>query len=284
MTTLELIQYKALVDMALQEDIGTGDLTALSTISESVMARALIYAKQAGVVCGLTIANYVFGVVDPALVVLLSVQEGAWVEMGTPILEVQGPARSILSAERTVLNFLARLSGIATTTHGFVSRIGGTKARICDTRKTTPGWRYLEKYAVATGGGLNHRIGLWDAILIKENHIKAAGGITQAIQKARVFKDRVSFIQIEVESLDQLEQALLNQPDMVLLDNMDIPTMIKSVEICQKSSYNILIEASGNVNIDNVAAIAQTGVDRISIGAITHSAINFDYSLLITED
>lgn len=281
MINIELKDYKLLIDLALLEDVGSGDLTSMATLPEDSVSCAHIIAKQQGVVCGLDIAEHVFHAIDPELIIERLVEDGASVNVGAQVLCLKGRSRSILSAERTALNFMARLSGIATETAHYVELVRGTSAKICDTRKTLPAWRKLEKYAVAVGGGHNHRIGLWDAVLIKENHISAAGGIRQALAAAKKLKKQVTFIQIEVENEQQLLEALEDPPDMLLLDNMSVGEMLKSVEICRRINYNILIEASGNINIQNVVSVAQTGVDRISIGAITHSAANFDYSLLI---
>ncbi|OGH95122.1 MAG: nicotinate-nucleotide diphosphorylase (carboxylating) [Candidatus Margulisbacteria bacterium GWF2_38_17] len=281
MSKIEVRDYQSLVAMALLEDVKSGDITSQATIPDDSVSRAIIKTKQAGVICGVDIALHVFFEIDPTLIVITAICDGQIVDSGVVIMTVEGKTRSILMAERTVLNFLSRLSGIATETRTYVDMIKGTIACICDTRKTIPGWRKLDKYAVAIGGGTNHRIGLWDAILIKENHINAAGSVSKALEKAKQFAARAAFIQIEITDIQQLEEALPLEPDMVLLDNMSIDTIIKAVEMCKKNNYNILIEASGNVNIENVRGIAMTGVDRISVGAITHSAKNFDFTLLI---
>jgi nicotinate-nucleotide pyrophosphorylase (carboxylating) len=281
MFTISQQEYEELIDSALLEDIGSGDITAEALICEDSRNTAIIKSKQEGVVCGASIAKQVFLRVDPTLVVKVYVQDGDRVIRGTKVITVEGNTRSILMAERTALNFMAHLSGIATETSIYVQNIQYTGAAICDTRKTMPGWRKLEKYAVYKGGGVNHRFGLWDAILIKENHIAAAGSISKALQRAEKMRSRAAFIQIEVETLLQLEEALAGNPDMILLDNMSIADLSKAVEICKKSNYNGLIEASGNITVANVRNIAQTGVDRISVGAITHSAKVFDFSLLL---
>lgn len=265
-----------LVRKALAEDIGTGDMTTLLTVPEGAVAMGSLLAKQAGVVAGLPIAAQVFMQVDPALVIEFSAAEGDYVEAGDTLMAVRGSAQSILTAERVALNFLQRLSGIASKTARFVALVEGTKARIVDTRKTTPGLRALEKYAVRIGGGYNHRFGLYDAILIKDNHIQAAGGITPAVQAAYAQAPHTMTVTVECDTLEQVEEAIAAGVDIVLLDNMDLETLRQAVEVLDGQAA---AEASGGVNEETVHAIAQTGVDIISVGALTHSAVALDISL-----
>jgi nicotinate-nucleotide pyrophosphorylase (carboxylating) len=261
---------------ALAEDIGTGDLTTLLTVPEGAVAMGSLLAKQAGIVAGLPVAAQVFSQVDPALAIEFTAEEGQYVEAGETLMAVRGSARSILTAERVALNFLQRLSGIATKTSRFVALVEGNKARIVDTRKTTPGLRALEKYAVRVGGGFNHRFGLYDAILIKDNHIQAAGGITPAVQAAYAQAPHTMTVTVECDTLAQVEEAIAAGVDIVLLDNMSLDMLRQAVELLDGQAA---AEASGGVNEETVTAIAQTGVDIISVGALTHSAIALDISL-----
>jgi nicotinate-nucleotide pyrophosphorylase (carboxylating) len=261
---------------ALAEDIGTGDMTTLLTVPEGAVAMGSLLAKQAGVVAGLPVAAQVFAQVDPALAIEFTAEEGQYVEAGETLMAVRGSARSILTAERVALNFLQRLSGIATKTARFVALVEGHKARIVDTRKTTPGLRALEKYAVRVGGGFNHRFGLYDAILIKDNHIQAAGGITPAVQAAYAQAPHTMTVTVECDTLAQVEEAVAAGVDIVLLDNMSLDMLRQAVELLDGQAA---AEASGGVNEETVTAIAQTGVDIISVGALTHSAIALDISL-----
>lgn len=261
---------------ALAEDIGTGDMTTLLTVPEGAVAMGSLLAKQAGVVAGLPVAAQVFAQVDPALAIEFTAEEGQYVEAGETLMAVRGSARSILTAERVALNFLQRLSGIATKTARFVALVEGHKARIVDTRKTTPGLRALEKYAVRVGGGFNHRFGLYDAILIKDNHIQAAGGITPAVQAAYAQAPHTMTVTVECDTLAQVEEAIAAGVDIVLLDNMSLDMLRQAVELLDGQAA---AEASGGVNEETVTAIAQTGVDIISVGALTHSAIALDISL-----
>jgi nicotinate-nucleotide pyrophosphorylase (carboxylating) len=233
------------------------------------------------VIAGLAVAAQTFHLVDEDIVVDLSVADGARVQPDQVVAHLYGPARSLLSAERVALNFLGRLSGIATLTAHCVEAVQGTNVRILDTRKTTPGLRSLEKDAVLLGGGQNHRYGLSDGVLIKDNHIKAAGGIAQAVAAARHTAQHLLKIEVECETLAELRQALAAGADVVLLDNMDIASMRSAVELVHHEAPGVLLEASGNIgsNAERLAAVAQTGVDFISLGALTHSAPNFDVSL-----
>src|SRR5713101_8804856 len=270
-----------LIRHALQEDGAQADITTLCTVPAEQTAGASIIARQAGVIAGLHIAAATFRELDPQVSVELLVEDGAAVQAGQVVAHISGPARSQLSAERVALNFLGHLSGIATVTARCVSAIEGTRARILDTRKTTPGLRSLEKDAVRAGGGHNHRFGLSDGVLIKDNHIKAAGSVTAAIDAARRLAPHLLKIEIECETLVEVHEALAAGADVILLDNMHIEMMRSAVELVRRVGPGVLIEASGNVGTDpaRLAAVAATGVDFISLGALTHSAPNLDVSL-----
>lgn len=270
-----------LLRRALEEDGAEADITTLCTVPEQQQSRGSILARQAGVIAGLSIAATTFRLLDDSVSIDLLVRDGVSVQPGDVLARLSGPARSLLSAERVALNFLGRLSGIATLTAQCVCAVEGTHARILDTRKTTPGLRSLEKAAVLIGGGQNHRFGLSDGVLIKDNHIKAAGGIAQAIAAARHAAPHLLKIEIECETLAEVQQALAAHTDVVLLDNMDIQMMHNAVELIRKDAPLVLIEASGNIdtNGERLRAVASTGVDFISLGALTHSAPNFDVSL-----
>ncbi len=270
-----------LIEHALEEDGAYADITTLSTVSEQQRCKASMIARQAGKVVGMTIAAQTFRLLDERVSVEILVGEGASVQAGEKLLLLSGPSRAILSAERVALNFMGRLSGIATLTAHCVQAIEGTQARILDTRKTTPGLRALEKMAVQLGGGQNHRFGLNDGVLIKDNHIKAAGGIAQAVSAAQTKAPHLLKIEVECETLAEVQQALEAGADVVLLDNMDIGMTGQAVTIIRRQASGVLIEASGNIgtNQERLAAVAATGVDFISLGALTHSAPNFDISL-----
>jgi nicotinate-nucleotide pyrophosphorylase (carboxylating) len=266
------------VRRALDEDLGrAGDITSAATISEGKKARAKLAARKPGVLAGLACAQEAFHALDPAVEFRANKRDGAALKAGDVAAEISGNARAILSAERTALNFATHLSGIATLTAAFVARVKHTKARIVCTRKTIPGLRALEKYAVRCGGGMNHRFGLDDAILIKDNHIAVSGGVTAALKAARASAGHLVKVEIEVDSLAQLEEVLkTGGADVALLDNMDIATMKRAVEMARGK---LALEASGGVNLDTAAAIAETGVDMISVGALTHSAPALDLGL-----
>ena len=260
---------------ALREDVGTGDLTA-SLVDAQRQASARVVAREPAVVCGRPWVEATLRQVDPALNARWLVEEGARCRPNDVVLEIEGPARSLLTAERTTLNFLQLLSAVATKTATYVEAVRGTRAQIVDTRKTLPGLRMAQKYAVRVGGGTNHRIGLFDAVLIKENHIAAAGGVTAALAAAaRVAKD-AKFIEIEVETLAQLREALAAGATMILLDNMDLPTLHEAVRI---NAERAILEISGGVTLDGLRALAETGVDRISIGALTKDVKAADFSM-----
>ena len=265
------------VRLALEEDLGrAGDLTSDLVLPAGQRATALLVARKAGTISGLVVAEAAFHILDGALKVRLEARDGHHVAAGTPLLAVQGFARSILAAERVALNFVGHLSGVATATRALVDAVKGTKARIVCTRKTTPGLRVLEKYAVRCGGGLNHRYGLDDAVLIKDNHIVAAGGIKNAVERVFNSLGHMVKVEVEVDTLEQLAITLELGVDTVLLDNMG-PDMLR--EAVKLPAGRAALEASGNVTLETVRAIADTGVDYISSGSITHSAPSLDVAL-----
>lgn len=265
------------VEQALAEDLGTrGDLTTDATVPAHAMAAATFGARREGVIAGLAVAEAAFQAVDPRVVFKAEARDGDRVAAGAVVGRVAGPARALLSGERVALNFLCHMSGIATLTRRYVDAVAGTRARIADTRKTTPGLRAFEKYAVRCGGGSNHRSGLHDAILIKDNHIVAAGGVAAAIAAARAHAGHMVKIEVEVDDLATLAIALEQPIDAVLLDNMDTATLRKAVGMV---AGRALTEASGGVTLETVRAIAETGVDLISVGALTHSAPILDLGL-----
>ena len=268
---------------ALTEDIGPGDLTA-RLVPEAASGRATVIAREAAVVCGTAWFARCFAAIDADIDVEWKVRDGDRVEPDTLLCIVRGRSRSLLTGERAALNFLQLLSGVATRTRRFADNVAGTRAQVVDTRKTMPGLRLAQKYAVLCGGGGNHRMGLYDAILVKENHIAAAGGIAAVMRDAeKVARDsgRCQFIQIEVENLDQLDQALAAGAKMILLDNFDLPTMLKAVE---QTAGRAVLEASGGIGLDTVKAIARTGVDRISVGSLTKDVMALDLSMRFTSD
>lgn len=262
----------------IDEDVGFGDISAQATVSPTEDATGIIYAKDSGVVAGMVVAKLVFEAIDPRLIFSPEVQDGQQIEKGTVLVEVQGNAQSILTGERLALNLLQRLSGIATMTHLYVTRAkqGNPQVRVVDTRKTTPGLRMLEKYAVKMGGGHNHRFGLYDAVMIKDNHIKAAGGIIEAVQAARNYIPHTMKIEVEVESIAEVKLALEARADIIMLDNMGIKDMKEAVSMIGGKA---VVEASGGVNLDTITDIAATGIDVISVGALTHSVKALDISL-----
>lgn len=267
-----------LIKMALEEDRVDHDLTCMATITEGQLGKATITAKASGVLSGIQLANRVFEQVDPSIIQNWKSDDGAAVGPGQVICELTGPLRALLAAERTALNFIQHLSGIATATRGFVDAVAGTDCGIADTRKTTPGMRQLEKQAVVHGGGINHRMDLASGMLIKENHIEACGSITEAVGKCYAQNEKV-WVEVECETVDQLEEAVLACPDIILLDNMTPDQVARARKMTPKS---ILLEASGNITLDNARAYAETGVNRIAIGAITHSAPSLDLSMRVT--
>ena len=272
-----------LVAAALAEDIGDGDRTTAWTVPDDLPGRARIIAREAGVVAGTRVAGATFHAVEPALELRWEREDGEAVSADETVMTVSGPLGGVLTAERTALNFLARLSGIATLTARFAEAVRGTGCRVTDTRKTTPGWRSLEKAATAAGGAVNHRMGLYDMVLVKENHVRAAGGIGAALERVRERAAREGLeVEIEVTSLEELEEALQAAPDRILLDNMDPSSLRSAVErVRSRSGPRPLLEASGGVDLDSVREVAETGVDLVSVGALTHSAPALDLSLLV---
>ena len=278
--TILSIEIQRNVATALAEDVGSGDLTA-TLIPESRIARGRVISREAAVLCGCAWFDATFAALDPTAMVTWHVRDGQALQPGSTVCDIVSGARALLTAERTGLNFLQLLSGTATVTRRFVDAVAGTQARIVDTRKTLPGLRLAQKYAVAVGGGLNHRIGLYDGILIKENHIISAGSIAAVMDRARQLAPPKVFIEIEVETLAQLEEALAAGAGMVLLDNMDLDTMREAVRINKGRAQ---LEASGGVDLARVRSIAETGVDRISIGSLTKDVRALDLSLRHVEE
>lgn len=281
--TRQLLDLDALVEAALAEDLGTGDRTTEWTVPADALGRARVLARAGGVIAGTLPAARTFERLDPDLALGWTVEEGERVEAKSELLRLEGRLRSILSAERTALNFLGRLSGIATLAARFVEAVAGTKCRILDTRKTIPGWRALEKQAAAAGGALNHRMGLYDMVLIKENHIRAAGGVRQALRSALAHARAAGLpTEVEVRSLEELRVALEEAPDRILLDHFSPEELREAVRVTRAvASPWPQLEASGGVTIETVREIARTGVDCISVGAITQSARALDLSLLV---
>ena len=263
------------VARALQEDLGAGDLTA-GLIDPARQARARVLARESAVLCGAPWAEAALRALDPNVRITWHVAEGQRCAADQVVLEIEGQARALLSAERTALNFMQLLSAVASKTRTYVDVVAGTRAQIVDTRKTLPGLRLAQKYAVRVGGGTNHRIGLHDAVLIKENHIAAAGGVTAVLRATEAIAAKAQFIEIEVETLAQLEEALNAGAKMVLLDNMDVPTLQQAVRI---NAGRAILEISGGVTLDGLRALAETGVDRISIGGLTKDVKATDFSM-----
>ncbi|WP_059048724.1 carboxylating nicotinate-nucleotide diphosphorylase [Paenibacillus senegalimassiliensis] len=263
----------------LQEDVGSGDVTTAVTIPQGHESKAIIHAKQGGVIAGMPVAQMVFEIVDPSLRFTPLVQDGQRVEKGAVIAEVEGSTHRILTGERLALNLLQRMSGIATRTRTFVEALGGLPTRLVDTRKTTPGHRMLEKYAVRTGGGANHRFGLYDAVMIKDNHIKGAGGIAQAVSRARAAIPHTMTIEVETENLEQVDEALQAGADIIMLDNMAPVLMKEAVQRIKQAAPHVIVEASGNVSLETIRDIAESGVDVISVGRLTYSFESLDISL-----
>ena len=272
------LEIEAGVMRALAEDLGrAGDVTSTATIPEGTRARAVVVARKGGSISGLPLVDLTFRKLDPAVTITAHHRDGDRVAAKTALMTIEGDARAVLAAERNALNFLGHLSGIATETAAFVDLIKHTRARVCCTRKTTPGLRALQKYAVRCGGGFNHRFGLDDAILIKDNHIAVAGGITAVLKRAKAVAGHLVKIEIEVDTLEQLREVLgTDLGDVALLDNMSPADMRKAVELV---AGRLVLEASGGITLQTAAAIAETGVDYLSSGAITHSAPNLDVAL-----
>ncbi|PWU22714.1 nicotinate-nucleotide diphosphorylase (carboxylating) [Candidatus Cerribacteria bacterium 'Amazon FNV 2010 28 9'] len=261
---------------ALREDIGSGDITSSATLSPSAQANAQFLVKTDGVIAGVEVARHVFALVDKKIVFKTLIKDGSHVKKGDIVATVNGSARSILMAERVALNFMQRMSGIATTAAEYVVAIQGTHAKLLDTRKTIPGLRLFDKWAVRLGGGYNHRFGLYDMAMIKDNHIAAVGSITNAVERIRAKDTSKRPIEVEVKTLEELQEALPLLPTRIMLDNMSVPLMKKAVEL---TKGKVPLEASGNVNLKTISSIAKTGVDYISVGALTHSVSAMDISL-----
>jgi len=276
----EFQKIQKIVKIALEEDLGSGDITSNLTIPEKQKGEGFIVAREKGLIAGLEVVKSVFKQVDPGLMFKPLVSDGDKVRPGQRVALIRGKVKSILAGERTALNFLQRLSGIATLTGEFVGKIRGTRAKILDTRKTTPGLRLLEKYAVKKGGGKNHRQGLYDMILIKDNHIKAAGSISAAIGKALRNKKGLK-IEVETRNFGEVKEALNFKIDRIMLDNFKPEDLRRAVRLIRSKNKKVEIEASGRVNLKNIRKIALSGVDYISVGALTHSAKALDFSLLL---
>ncbi|MTI18704.1 carboxylating nicotinate-nucleotide diphosphorylase [Rhodobacteraceae bacterium RKSG542] len=275
--TLSQIKVDDAVKAALLEDFGrAGDITSQATIPAEATARAAIVSRQNGVLAGIDLAISALAQCDPDFEIDVLEEDGALLDPGSVVMRIEGNAQALLSAERVALNFLGHLSGIATATHAFASKIAHTDCRVVCTRKTTPGLRAFEKYAVRCGGGANHRFGLDDAILIKDNHIAVAGGVVTAIERARAFAGHLVRVEVEVDTLDQMREALTANPDVIMLDNMG-PDMLR--EAVRINDGQAVLEASGGVNLSTIQAIAETGVDLVSVGWITHSAPVLDLGL-----
>ncbi|MDZ4364406.1 carboxylating nicotinate-nucleotide diphosphorylase [Brevundimonas sp.] len=275
------ILIEPIVRMALAEDLGrAGDVTAAACIPADARMRAVFAARKPGVLAGIDAVRLSVLAMDPAATMALKLADGAAFDAGAVLAEVEANARAFLAAERTALNLVGRLSGIATLTRAYVAAVAGTQARIADTRKTTPGLRALEKHAVRCGGGVNHRFGLDDAILIKDNHVAVCGGVGEAIRRARAAAGHLMKVEVEVDGLDQLDEALIEGPDVIMLDNFTLPMLREAVARAKVNPFGRpVLEASGGVTLDTVAAIAATGVDVISVGALTHSAASLDIGL-----
>lgn len=280
MTTNELEAARTLINLALEEDVATGDITTDNLIPATTRRKAYMIAKADGVIAGLPLAEMVFRELDESLVWEPQVKEGARVSNGTVLVRFEASYRALLTAERTALNFFQRLSGIATMSAKYADEVKGTNTVILDTRKTLPGFRMLDKYAVRTGGATNHRIGLFDMVMIKDNHIEVAGGITQAVKQIKAKVPSNIKIEVETTNLKQVEEALAAGADIIMLDNMDNETMSKAVQVIQGKAK---VEASGNMTLERIRGVASTGVDYISIGALTHSVQAMDISQRLEE-
>lgn len=278
MENIEANYLRNLIDQALGEDIGSGDITTNALIPESMLTTATMVAKADGIIAGMEVAEAVFKTLSPDVDWRPMVKDGTFVRKGTLLVEMSGSFRALLSGERLALNFLQRMSGIATMTHLFVEQVANFGTKILDTRKTVPGLRLLDKYAVKAGGGKNHRIGLYDMVLIKDNHIKVAGGIKNAVTQVRRQSPAHIKIEVETTTLEEVLEALEMKADIIMLDNMTNDTMKKCVDLIQ---HRALVEASGNMNMERVREVAATGVDFISIGALTHSVVALDISMNI---
>jgi len=266
----------AAIDAALREDMPKGDITSESIIPSDARSEAFFLAKEAGVLAGMDVASRVFAKIDPSVIFIERFRDGSRFNQGDKLARMKGPTVALLKGERTALNFLQHLCGVATVARQFVEAVAGTKTKILDTRKTTPGLRLLEKYAVKTGGATNHRLSLSDMALIKDNHLRYVGSVAEAIRRARLLVAPGIRIEVEAASLLQVREALAAGADMIMLDNMPLPTMQQAVQLV---AGRVPLEASGNMTIDRVRAVAETGVDYISVGALTHSARAIDISM-----
>lgn len=273
---MNYLEIDPLLIMALKEDINNEDITTNAIMKNDKKGKAFLYAKEDGIICGLDIFSRVYSILDPNMMTKFSVSDGDEVKKGMEIGFVEGSIKVILEGERTALNYLQRMSGIATKTRKIVNLLKGTNIKLLDTRKTTPNMRIFEKYAVRIGGGINHRYNLSDGILIKDNHIDAAGSITNAINLTRAYAGYVHRIEVEVESLSQVKEAIEAKADIIMLDNMDKETMLEAIKIIDKKA---MIECSGNMDYDKIELMKEIGVDYISSGALTHSAPILDLSL-----
>lgn len=271
-------QIKKIIELAIEEDVGTGDITTSLVLDKKLHGTASIIAKEKGIICGTDVAKYVCYCIDKKLKFTALCNDGDFVNPSQKIAKISGPFNSLLTAERTMLNFLQRMSGIATTTHKYISLLEGTGVTLLDTRKTVPGHRLLDKYAVKTGGAANHRIGLFDMILIKDNHIEAAGGITAAVKRAAANKPPKMKIEIEASTINDVKEALKNNADIIMLDNMSPGDMKKAVKLINRRCKT---EASGGMTINKIRRAAKTGVDYISTGSLTHSVKALDIAMYI---
>ncbi len=273
---LKLEDISALIDMALAEDLGTGDVTSLAIFNADHVSNALIVAKEAGVFCGGPVIHYVYDKIDSELHIELKIKEGQRVNVGDVVAEIKGKTISILAGERTVLNFIQRMSGICTSAARMTAELEGTGIKLLDTRKTLPGFRLIDKYSVKTGGGTNHRMGLYDMVMIKDNHIKSAGSISRAVELVREKHANLYKIEVEVTSQEETREAVAAGADIIMLDNMSPQEMKESVDIINKSAE---IEISGNIDLERIKIIKIPGVDFVSVGALTHSVKAFDLSM-----
>jgi len=283
-TAIDRTGILPLLTAALKEDVGSRDLTSAALIPKGQVAEAEIVVRQEGILAGLQVAEWIFGLTDPKIKFKPMVKDGQKVYPDKAVAFLEGPTRGILAGERVALNFLGHLSGVATLTRAFVEKARGTSAKILDTRKTTPGLRLLEKYAVRMGWGINHRMGLYDGVLIKDNHLRLAGGVEKAVAQIRATVQKNTPIEVEVSNLQEFRQALSARADLILLDNMKLAEVQEAVRLRNavgrsKAGQRVLLEVSGGVTLENVRPIALTGVDRISVGALTHSAPTLNIAL-----
>lgn len=269
-------EVEQLVRLALSEDIGEGDITSRAIFSEDDVCGGAIVSRQGGIVCGCDMVEYVYEILDPRVKVVSNVKDGDTIGPGSKVMTIQGPTISVLSGERTALNFIQRMTGIATRTSGVVSLLAGTGIHLLDTRKTAPGYRLLDKYAVKTGGGTNHRMGLYDMVMVKDNHIRAAGGIQHAVGMVRERYEMRYQVEVETTSLDEVREAVSSGADIIMLDNMDPAMMKTAVDIINKKTR---IEVSGNIDEFSIAKIRGLAIDYISMGSLTHSVTAFDLSM-----